>query len=386
MKNDYDQFDGYGDDYERYDEEGDADFADCHFSQSDPAEESEEENEEVPELSGVFNENDDDGDDEQAEEYVWQNMNSGDSNDLTGLARFYHTHGKVLRGEEARTYYAERIELVKHGTPEQHDKALEELSSQILCLIYRMVGKYAEYGRHKSGLIESLVQTALGEFIAHVTEYDPSRSDPSTFFDPYLKHAIYAYNTSACSDHRPGDETLIRKLKRVRAEFVGKTGREPKICDYMIQTGESQSRIKFGLACILRKGAKPIEEIPEFSQRISGNAYRNSDFASPENIAVEHSTIAVINGRMHAMFSDAECDIFTRGLVEKEDIKLIAEDYGVSVDKAQRTMEKVRKGLAYDPVCRAIRYGSEVKPEHIVIPTLDEVETTQDALMAADLI
>jgi len=269
---------------------------------------------------------------------------------------FYTQNVVIERGEKSRKRYAKLAEIARNGTLEEQKNAREEACFYMKGLVLDFITKkYRTYVERDPTYREVLEQEAYLNIIKYLPDYDPLKGLPTTFFFYQIKSAMSRSTNLMKHSISSSDAALQRKIKAIRSEYE-KLGREPEIADYMIETGETMSKIRSVLRMMKTDMNTHLEAIEEYDQIIPGDATKNSVFDSPENIVMRKMMCEGIMKRMREIFPEDEINIFLRHAINDESIPSIAKSMKVYTadDKIRRVIEKVRHAIEYDTDIRKL--------------------------------
>lgn len=269
---------------------------------------------------------------------------------------FYNKRVTVERGEKSRQRYARLAELARNGTEEEKKQAKEDaclyMKGYVRDFIKRSFRTYVEKDPQYA---EDLEQEAYFNIMKYLPDYDPHKGLPSTFFSRNILSAMVGTTNQMKHSISSSDAALQRKIKKVKKEFE-KIGRNPDIADYMIETGETMSKIRSVLRMMDMDKNTHLEAIEEYDQLIPGDPSVNSMYESPESRVIKKIMFESVIRRMHELFPKEEINIFLRNAIGDETIPTIARTIGdgSADDRVRRTIEKIRHAIAYDAEIRSL--------------------------------
>lgn len=269
---------------------------------------------------------------------------------------FYNKRVTVERGEKSRQRYARLAELARNGTEEEKKQAKEDaclyMKGYVRDFIKRSFRTYVEKDPQYA---EDLEQEAYFNIMKYLPDYDPKKGLPSTFFSRNILSAMVGTTNQMKHSISSSDAALQRKIKKVKKEFE-KIGRKPDIADYMIETGETMSKIRSVLRMMDMDKNTHLEAIEEYDQLIPGDPSVNSMYESPESRVIKKIMFENVIRRMHELFPTEEINIFLRNAIGDETIPTIAKAIGdgSADDRVRRTIEKIRHAIAYDAEIRSL--------------------------------
>lgn len=277
---------------------------------------------------------------------------------------FYKTDVEVKRGTESRKMYADLAKTAREKTGPERAKALETACYYMKGLVRKFISnKYITYIEKDRSFKDDLEQEAYMAIMKSLPDYDATKGSPSTYFYTQIKSAMSHATTAHKHQITQADAALKRKIVSIKKRYED-LGIEPSIADYVIETGETMSQIRNILRLIAMDTNTHLESIPQYDQLIAGKSDNNSAFETPENAVMKKMQIEGIIKRMHELFSDTECDMYIRYVVDRETIPAIAKKYHCEAndDRIRRIIEKVEHGMRYDPVARSY-IGNRNNPE-----------------------
>lgn len=269
---------------------------------------------------------------------------------------FYTRRVMVERGEKSRARYARLAEIARNGTEEEKKQAKEDACLYMKGYVRDFIKRtFRTYVEKDPDYAEDLEQEAYFNIMKYLPEYKPERGLPSTFYSKHILSAMVSSINQMKHSISSSDASLQRKIKRIKAEFE-KFGRKPDIADYMVETGETMSKIRSVLRMMNIDKNTHLEAIEEFDQLIAGDPTANSMYDTPENLVMKKIMFENILRRMHELFPQEEISIFLRNAIYGESIPTIAKNIGNGSmdDKVRRTIEKIRHAIAYDAEIRSL--------------------------------
>lgn len=269
---------------------------------------------------------------------------------------FYARRITVERGEKSRVRYARLAELARNGTEEEKKQAKEEACLYMKGYVRDFIRRsFRTYVERDPDYAEDLEQEAYYNIMKYLPDYDPQKGLPSTYFSRNILSAMAGSTNQMKHSISSSDAALQRKIKRIRNEFE-KLGRNPKIADYMVETGETMSKIRAILRVMDMDKNTHLEAIAEYDQLIAGDPTTNLMFETPENLVMKKIIFESILRRMDELFPKEEINIFLRNAIYEESIPTIAKNIGDGFvdDKVRRTIERIRRAIAYDVEIRSL--------------------------------
>lgn len=269
---------------------------------------------------------------------------------------FYSKRVTVERGEKSRQRYARLAELARNGTEEEKKQAKEDACLYMKGYVRDFINRsFKTYVEKDPQYAEDLEQEAYFNIMKYLPDYDPQKGLPSTFFSRNILSAMVGTTNQMKHSISSSDAALQRKIKKVKKEFE-KIGRKPDIADYMIETGETMSKIRSVLRMMDIDKNTHLEAIEEYDQLIPGDPSVNSMYESPESHVIKKIMFESVIQRMHELFPKEEINIFLRNAIGDETIPTIARAIGdgSADDRVRRTIEKIRHAIAYDAEIRSL--------------------------------
>lgn len=273
---------------------------------------------------------------------------------------FYNKKLDVERGEKSRERYTRLAEIARTGSGEERKEALAEACFYMKGCVRNFIGKYFwTYVANDPGYASDLEQEAYFNIMKYLPFYNPKKGLPSTFFYRHIQSAMVTSTNQMKHSITPEDAALKRKIKRVQHQFE-KLGREPVIADYIIETGETMSKIRSVLRMMSMDINTHLEAIEDYDQFIAGNPSDNGMYDTPENIVIKNMVFEAMEKRMNELFSPEEVEIFNWYAINGESISAIIMKRGGTEpdDKIRRIIEKIRHAIQYDVNIRRLIMGS----------------------------
>lgn len=294
---------------------------------------------------------------------------------------FYAKRVTVERGEKSRMRYARLAEMARSGTEEEKKQAKEEACLYMKGFVRDFIKRsFRTYVEKDPGYADDLEQEAYFNIMKYLPDYDPEKGLPSTFFSRNILSAMVMSTNQMKHSISSADAALQRKIKKINIEFE-KFGRKPDIADYMVETGETMSKIRSVLRMMNIDKSTHLEAIEEYDQLIPGDPAANSMYETPENLVMKKIVFESILRRMHELFPQEEVSIFLRNAIFNESIPTIAKNMGNSSvdDRVRRTIEKIRHAIAYDAEIRSL-CSSYLKHDNldVAVVTILPIDGEQD--------
>lgn len=302
-------------------------------------------------------------------------------NSVAEIEDFYAKRVTVERGEKSRVRYARLAEMARNGTEEEKKQAKEEACLYMKGFVRDFIRhSFRTYVEKDPDYAEDLEQEAYFNIMKYLPDYDPEKGLPSTFFSRNILSAMVSSTNQMKHSISSSDAALQRKIKKIKAEFE-KFGRKPDIADFMVETGETMSKIRSVLRMMNTDKSTHLEAIEEFDQLIAGDPVANSMYDTPENLVMKKIMFESILRRMHELFPQEEISIFLRNAIYEESIPAIAKDIGNGPvdDRVRRTIEKIRHAVAYDTEIRSL-CSSYLKHDNldVAVVTILPIEGEED--------
>lgn len=318
---------------------------------------------------------------EAEEEMDGNKSNTRRKKDTGTEDNFYDKRVTVERGEKSRQRYARLAELARNGTEEEKKHAKEEACLYMKGYVRDFINRsFRTYVEKDPQYAEDLEQEAYFNIMKYLPDYDPKKGLPSTFFSRNILSAMVGTTNQMKHSISSSDAALQRKIKKVKKEFE-KIGRKPDIADYMIETGETMSKIRSVLRMMDMDKNTHLEAIEEYDQLIPGDPSVNSMYESPETRVIKKIMYESVIQRMQELFPKEEISIFLRNAVGDETIPTIARTMGdgSADDRVRRTIEKIRHAIAYDAEIRSL-CSSYLKRDNldVAVVTILPIEGEED--------
>lgn len=288
---------------------------------------------------------------------------------------FYNKKLDVERGEKSRERYARLAQIARTGNEEERREALAEACFYMKGCVRKFIGKFFwTYVVNDPGYANDLEQEAYFNIMKYLPFYDPKKGLPSTYFYRHIQSAMVTSTNQMKHSITPEDAALKRKIKRVQHQFE-KLGRTPVIADYIIETGETMSKIRSVLRMMNMDINTHLEAIEDYDQFIAGNPNDNCMYDTPENIVIKNMVFEAVEKRMNELFSPDEVEIFNWYAINGESISTIIMKRGGTEpdDKIRRIIEKIRHAIQYDVNIRRLIMGSSQRnrtPDAAVVTLL----------------
>lgn len=292
----------------------------------------------------------------------------------------YSKRVTVERGEKSRMRYARLANIARTGTEEEKKQAKEEACLYMKGFVRDFIGhSFRTYVEKDPDYAEDLEQEAYFNIMKYLPDYDPEKGLPSTFFSRNILSAMVGITNQLKHSKSSSDAALQRKIKKINAEFE-KIGRKPDLADYIVETGETMSKIRAVLR-MMNIVNTHLEAIEDFDAYIGGDPAVNSMYETPENRVIKKIMFESVLRRMHELFPQEEISIFLRNAINDESIPAIAKDIGNGSvdDRVRRTIEKIRHAIAYDAEIRSL-CSSYLKHDNldVAVVTILPIEGEQD--------
>lgn len=152
---------------------------------------------------------------------------------------------KSFKGEDVQKRFFKIMEDYHSGDPVREKKALEDAIDELKGFIYSIIRKtYITYAKDN---YYDLVQEGKIGVIEGMKKYDPSKSMPTTFFSPYIKHEMQLLITKQVDKTTAHYSSNIKKLNKVIEQFEA-TNTPYTNVDLAIQTGLSLETVNQSMA------------------------------------------------------------------------------------------------------------------------------------------
>lgn len=294
---------------------------------------------------------------------------------------FYEKRVTVERGEKSRMRYARLAIMARTGTEEEKKQAKEEACLYMKGFVRDFIRhSFRTYVEKDPDYADDLEQEAYFNIMKYLPDYDPEKGLPSTFFSRNILSAMVGVTNQLKHSISSSDAAMLRKIKKIDAEFE-KIGRKPDIADYIVETGETMSKIRSVLRMMSIDKNTHLEAIEDFNDFIGGDPAVNSMYETPENRVIKKIMFESILRRMHELFPREEISIFLRNAIDDESIPTIAKTIGngPADDRVRRTIEKIRHAIAYDAEIRSL-CSSYLKHDNldVAVVTILPIEGEQD--------
>lgn len=152
---------------------------------------------------------------------------------------------KSRRGEDVQKRFFAIMEDYHSGDPAREKYALECAVEELKGFIYSIIKKsYMTYARNN---YRDLVNEGVIGVIEGMKKYDPSKSMPTTFFSPYIKHEMQLLITKQVDKTTAHYSTNIKKINKVIEQFEINDIPYTNV-DIAIQTGLSLETVNQSMA------------------------------------------------------------------------------------------------------------------------------------------
>nr|WP_297765646.1 hypothetical protein [uncultured Butyrivibrio sp.] len=122
---------------------------------------------------------------------------------------------KGLNQEQLEAVKKEKVFVAKYNAYKCGEVSWKEYGSFAIQVLDNYVKKLiSKYHKTAYGEYEDLTQSAYEKIIEHLKDYDPNKTEPTTFFDPYIKEGLKNDNKDGSKHY----ESVIVKLNRVAQE------------------------------------------------------------------------------------------------------------------------------------------------------------------------
>lgn len=150
-----------------------------------------------------------------------------------------------LKGEDVQKRFYKIMEDYHSGDPERKQYALECAIDELKGFIYSIIKKsYITYAKDN---YYDLVQEGKIGIMEGMKKYDPSKSMPTTFFSPYIKHEMQLLITRQVDKTTAHYSTNIKKINKAIERFEIANTPYTNV-DIAIQTGLSLETVNQSMA------------------------------------------------------------------------------------------------------------------------------------------
>ena len=273
--------------------------------------------------------------------------------DMSGAAvreRFYQIMEDYHSGNEAK----ERDAL---------ERAMKELEGFIHLIIKRSYSTYT-----KKYFYDLLQEGYLGVAVG-MQKYDPSKSMPSTFFYPYIKHEMQGFITKNVDKTTSHYSTNIKKINKVIAEFEERGILYTNV-DIALQTGMTLETVDQSMAIRKYRDEVHIDACPV---NIIDNEMEENRRKTPEDELIAEETTKTIHRTIATLLTDDEITVlqYHFGLFDTDPISEgeIAKRVQMPKDKVKRLLNRAIRKLRNSELANI--YGDNIKKEE---PFLEDIE------------
>ena len=189
---------------------------------------------------------------------------------------------------------------------------------------------------------EDLMQEGREAIFRNIWKFNPSMGRATTFFAPYIKHAIGNYlagNENGITNHY---QTMIEKINKAK-DYLEKIGIEPTIPNISSYTDLSEKCIKKALEMDNAKNKKYAENDSEFDAMVNNS----KQFASPEEEFIKQQEMEILYNAIEKLTEaekiviSAKFGLFTNPMKNVD----IYKKYGISPEKIRALQNSALKKL-----------------------------------------
>jgi RNA polymerase sigma factor (sigma-70 family) len=243
------------------------------------------------------------------------------------------------------------------------ERAMKELEGFIHLIIKRSYSTYT-----KKYFYDLLQEGYLGVAVG-MQKYDPSKSMPSTFFYPYIKHEMQGFITRNVDKTTSHYSTNIKKINKVIAEFEER-GIVYTNVDIALQTGMTLETVDQSMAIRKYRDEVHIDACPV---NIIDNELEENRRKTPEDEIIAEETTKTIYRTIGTLLTDDEISVlqYRFGLYDTDAISEgeIAKKLAMPKDKVKRLLNRAIRKLRSSELSNL--YGDNIKKEE---PFLEDIE------------
>lgn len=219
----------------------------------------------------------------------------------------------------------------------------------------------------KNGMYHDLFNEGCVAVLAKMPNYDPYKSAPTTFFEPYIRQALCKYVGMLVNHSSPYHSEIMNKVRRAINYYETTQKTEYTITDLSLYTGLSVNKVQAAL-----------DRISYTSEVMCGT---NEDFDVVIRTRQESPESAYLKKEMTKYVADALCRLdeldrnilvdklgldenYTPGSSRKTPgmgYAAIASKYRIPINQVRESYQKSMRRLAHDPSLKQYNYGRNTK-------------------------
>ncbi len=218
--------------------------------------------------------------------------------------------------------------------------------------------KFKEYVRRDPSFAEDLSQCACESLIRNLGKYDGSRGiAPSTYFYIHIKNGMVTVTNEMKNCISSSDAALRRKIRNIDKQSK-EYGREATIKDYIVETGESRSKIETTLRTMQIKTGH-LDAMEQYDSYIAGDDSQSLAYENPESAAIRTVLGEKIVQRLSEICIEDDLLLFEMNKIENIDIPEIARrlDRVGEEDKIRRSIKEVTTSASFDLIIKRLAAG-----------------------------
>jgi RNA polymerase sigma factor (sigma-70 family) len=272
-----------------------------------------------------------------------------------------------MSGSAVRDRFYQIMEDYHSGNTRKKEDALERAMKELEGFIHLIIKR--SYSTYTKKYFYDLLQEGYLGVAVGMQKYDPSKSMPSTFFYPYIKHEMQGFITRNVDKTTSHYSTNIKKINKVIAEFEER-GIVYTNVDIALQTGMTLETVDQSMAIRKYRDEVHIDACPV---NIIDNELEENRRKTPEDEIIAEETTKTIYRTIGTLLTDDEISVlqYRFGLYDTDAISEgeIAKKLAMPKDKVKRLLNRAIRKLRSSELSNL--YGDNIKKEE---PFLEDIE------------
>lgn len=272
-----------------------------------------------------------------------------------------------MSGSAVRDRFFQIMEDYHSGNSVKQKDALERAMKELEGFIHLIIKR--SYSTYTKKYFYDLLQEGYLGVAVGMQKYDPSKSMPSTFFYPYIKHEMQGFITRNVDKTTSHYSTNIKKINKVITEFEER-GIAYTNVDIALQTGMTLETVDQSMAIRKYRDEVHIDACPV---NIIDNELEENRRKTPEDELIAEETTQTIYRTIATLLTEDEISVlqYRFGLFDTDPISEgeIAKKVQMPKDKVKRLLNRAIRKLRSSELSNL--YGDTIKKEE---PFLEDIE------------
>ena len=272
-----------------------------------------------------------------------------------------------MSGSAVRDRFFQIMEDYHSGNSVKQKDALERAMKELEGFIHLIIKR--SYSTYTKKYFYDLLQEGYLGVAVGMQKYDPSKSMPSTFFYPYIKHEMQGFITRNVDKTTSHYSTNIKKINKVITEFEER-GIAYTNVDIALQTGMTLETVDQSMAIRKYRDEVHIDACPV---NIIDNELEENRRKTPEDELIAEETTQTIYRTIATILTEDEISVlqYRFGLFDTDPISEgeIAKKVQMPKDKVKRLLNRAIRKLRSSELSNL--YGDTIKKEE---PFLEDIE------------